>query len=124
MISCSPPPSQPLSGSLGLRDPGLGGARRPHPLEPAAHPRKARDAFTQTRLMPTFGPSAGLPTKHRPRIIIAKVQGTSGIASTTRSIDKKRSTDAEFLKTVEVGQYFMTKHTDEFSQFYRASDMS
>ena len=26
-------------------------------------------------------------------------------------------TDAEFLKTVEVGQYFMTKHTDEFLQF-------
>ena len=25
--------------------------------------------------------------------------------------------DAGFLKTVEVGQYFMTKHTDEFSQF-------
>ena len=29
----------------------------------------------------------------------------------------KVSTDAGFLKTVEVGQYFMTKHTDEFSQF-------
>ena len=26
-------------------------------------------------------------------------------------------TDAGLLKTVEVGQYFMTKHTDEFSQF-------
>ena len=25
--------------------------------------------------------------------------------------------DAGFLKTVEVGQYFMTKHTDEFVQF-------
>ena len=25
-------------------------------------------------------------------------------------------TDAGFLKTVEVGQYFMTKHTDEFLQ--------
>ena len=29
----------------------------------------------------------------------------------------KTCTDAGFLKTVEVGQYFMTKHTDEFSQF-------
>ena len=29
----------------------------------------------------------------------------------------KMCTDAGFLKTVEVGQYFMTKHTDEFSQF-------
>ena len=26
-------------------------------------------------------------------------------------------TDAGFLKTVEVGQYCMTKHTDEFLQF-------
>ena len=29
----------------------------------------------------------------------------------------KISTDAGFLTTVEVGQYFMTKHIDEFSQF-------
>ena len=29
----------------------------------------------------------------------------------------KICTDEGFLKTVEVGQYFMTKHTDEFSQF-------
>ena len=29
----------------------------------------------------------------------------------------KICTDAGFLKTVEVGHYFMTKHTDEFSQF-------
>ena len=29
----------------------------------------------------------------------------------------KNCTDAGFLKTVEVGQYFMTKHTDEFLQF-------
>ena len=29
----------------------------------------------------------------------------------------KMFTDAGFLKTVEVGQYFMTKHTDEFLQF-------
>ena len=26
-------------------------------------------------------------------------------------------TDAGFLKTVEVGEYFMTKHIDEFLQF-------
>ena len=30
---------------------------------------------------------------------------------------KKICTDAGFLKTVEVGQYFVTKHTDEFLQF-------
>ena len=29
----------------------------------------------------------------------------------------KICTDAGFLKTVEVGQYFITKHTDEFLQF-------
>ena len=29
----------------------------------------------------------------------------------------KICTDAGFLKTVEVGQYFMTRHTDEFLQF-------
>ena len=29
----------------------------------------------------------------------------------------KICTDAGFLKTVEVGQYFKTKDTDEFSQF-------
>ena len=29
----------------------------------------------------------------------------------------KICTDAGFLTTVDVGQYFMTKHTDEFSQF-------
>ena len=29
----------------------------------------------------------------------------------------KMCIDAGFLKTVEVGQYFMTKHTDEFLQF-------
>ena len=29
----------------------------------------------------------------------------------------KNCTDAGFLKTVEVGQYFMTKHTDEFLRF-------
>ena len=29
----------------------------------------------------------------------------------------KICTDAGFLTTVEVGQYFMTKHIDEFSQF-------
>ena len=32
----------------------------------------------------------------------------------------KICTDAGFLKTVEVGQYFMTKRTDEFLQFAEA----
>ena len=33
-------------------------------------------------------------------------------------------TDAGFLTTVEVGQYFMTKDTDEFSQFTESVEMS
>ena len=36
----------------------------------------------------------------------------------------KFCTDAGFLKTVEVGQYFMTKDTEEFSQFTETSGMS
>ena len=36
----------------------------------------------------------------------------------------KICTDAGFLKTVEVGQYFMTKHTDKFLQFTETIDMS
>ena len=36
----------------------------------------------------------------------------------------KFCTDAGFLATVEVGQYFMTKDTEEFSQFYRFSGLS
>ena len=47
---------------------------------------------------------------------IAEAHITSGKPSTTRSIDKV-CTDAGFLKTVEVGQYFMTRHTDEFLHF-------
>ena len=69
MISC-PPSSPPPPRSLGLRDPGLRGARRRLPSlpEPAAHPRPPSkkqkspclcDAFTQTRLMPTFWVSVG-----------------------------------------------------------------
>ena len=36
----------------------------------------------------------------------------------------KISTDAGFLKTVEVGQYFMTKYTEEFLTIYRIIDLS
>ena len=36
----------------------------------------------------------------------------------------KFCTDAGFLTTVEVEQYFMTQHTNEFLQFYRVSGMS
>ena len=36
----------------------------------------------------------------------------------------KVCTDAEFLRTVEVGQFFMTQDTEEFSQFFRFSGLS
>ena len=36
----------------------------------------------------------------------------------------KFCTDAGFLTTVDVGQYFMTKDSEEFSQFYRCSGLS
>ena len=50
------------------------------------------------------------------RNVIAEVQRTSGKVSTTRSIDKDLFW-CRIPETVEVGQYFMTKHTDEFLQF-------
>ena len=46
----------------------------------------------------------------------AEAQRTSEEASTTRSIDKETYW-CRIPETVEVGQYFMTKHTDEFLQF-------
>ena len=72
---------------------------------------------------PLFAPANLLITTPTPSIeipgqenLLQKHKRTSGKASTTRSIDKI-CTDAGFLKTVEVGQCFMTKHTDEFLQF-------
>ena len=47
---------------------------------------------------------------------IAEVQGTRWKASTTRSIVKSLHW-CRIPETVEIGQYFMTKHTDEFFQF-------
>ena len=64
-------------------------------------------------LIMTPGPSIEIPAQEN---LLQKHKRMSGKASTTRSIDKSCS-DAGFLKTVEVGQYFMTKHIDEFLQF-------
>ena len=64
-------------------------------------------------LITTPSPSIEIPAQE---IFISKVQRTSGKALTTRPIEKI-CTDAGFLTTVEVGQYFMTKDTEEFSQF-------
>ena len=47
---------------------------------------------------------------------IAGAQRTRRKPSTTRSTEKMCTDAGWFLKTVEVGQYFMTKHTDEFLQ--------
>ena len=50
------------------------------------------------------------------RRFIAQVPRTSGKALTTNRVIKF-CIDAGFLTTVDVGQYFMTKDTEEFSQF-------
>ena len=64
-------------------------------------------------VMTTPIPSTEVPEQ---KIFIAKVPRTSGkVAQHDRMI--KICTDAEFLTTVEVGQYFMTEDTEEFSQF-------
>ena len=65
---------------------------------------------------PLFAPARLLMTTPRPSIEIP-AQGIllERLSQQERVI--KICTDAGFLKTVEVGQYFMTKHTDEFSQF-------
>ena len=47
---------------------------------------------------------------------LAKVPRTSG-QSITKNRVIKFCTDAGFLTTVDVGQYFVTKDTEEFSQF-------
>ena len=63
--------------------------------------------------MTILTPSTDDPAQEDP---IAKVPRTSGKAITTNRVIKF-CTDAGFLTTVEVGQYFMTKDTQEFSQF-------
>ena len=70
-----------------------------------------------------FEPAKFLIMTPRPSIEILaqekllQVQRTSGKAFTTRSSVKKIVLMQGFLRTVEVGQYFMTKDTDEFSHF-------
>ena len=68
---------------------------------------------------PLFEPAKLLITTPTPSIAILAQENF--LQKSTRNEWKDRlikiCTDAGFLKTVEVGQYFMTKHTDEFSQF-------
>ena len=72
---------------------------------------------------PLFEPARLLMTTPRPSIeILAQenlLQKYKERAERLPQQDRltKICTDAGFLKTVEVGQYFMTKHTDELSQF-------
>ena len=73
---------------------------------------------------PLFGPAKLLIMTPRPSIEIPAQENLlqkstrnelKGSHNKTRVIKSK--TDAGFLKTVEVRQYFMTKDTEEFSQF-------
>ena len=64
---------------------------------------------------PLFEPANILIMTPRPLIeILAYKERVEGLSQKVRVI--KTWIDAGFLKTVEVGQYFMTKRTDEFSQ--------
>ena len=63
---------------------------------------------------PLFEPARLLMTTHTPSI---EIPAQEILLQTYKDRVIKICTDAGFLKTVEVGQYFMTKHTDEFSQF-------
>ena len=84
--------------------------------------QERRDPYLAGQSDPLLEPAKLLVMTPRPSIEIPAQENllqkdrTSGQASTTRSVDKD-CIDAGFLKTVEVGQYFMTKHTDEFLQF-------
>ena len=72
---------------------------------------------------PLFEPAKLLIMTHRPSIEIPAQEHllqkhkerVERLSQPDRFI--KIRTDAAFLTTVEVGQYFMTKHTEEFSQF-------
>ena len=64
-------------------------------------------------LITTLTPSIEIPAQE---ILLQKYkERVERLSQQDRLI--KICTDAGFLKTVEVGQYFMTKHTDEFLQF-------
>ena len=64
-------------------------------------------------LITTPTPSIELPAQEN--LLEKQKERVEKLPQPDRSI--KICTDAGFLKTVEVGQYFMTKHTDEFLQF-------
>ena len=65
-------------------------------------------------LMKTPTPSTDDPAQED---LLQKYQERVERLSTTTIDVIKICTDAGFLKTIEVGQYFMTKDTEEFSQF-------
>ena len=64
-------------------------------------------------LMTTPTPSAEVPTQEN--VLQKYKERVDRLSQQDRLI--KICTDAGFLTTVEVGQYFMTKDTEEFSQF-------
>ena len=64
-------------------------------------------------LIMTPGPSIEIPAQEN--LLQKYSEQVERLSQQDRVI--KICTDARFLKVVEVGQYFMTKHTDEFSQF-------
>ena len=85
--------------------------------------QERRDPCWQDNLTPLFEPAKLLIMTPKPSIEIPAQEKllqkhkerVERLSQQDRVI--KTCTDAGFLKTVEVGQYFMTKHIDEFSQF-------
>ena len=81
------------------------------------------DPCWQSNLTPLFAPANLLTMTPGPSIEIPAQENL--LQKYKKPVERlsqpdqliKVCTDAGFLKTVEVGQYFMTKHTDEFLQF-------
>ena len=70
--------------------------------------------FEPAKLLITT-PTPSIETPAQENLLQNYKERVEGLSQQDRVI--KICTDAEFLKTVEVGQYFMTQHTEEFSQF-------
>ena len=70
--------------------------------------------FAQAYLLVTT-PSLSIETLAQENLLQKYQERVERLSQQNRVI--KICTDAGFLKTVEVGQYFMTKHTDELLQF-------
>ena len=77
-------------------------------------PRKTDPLFEPVRLLMTT-PASSTEDPAQEDLLQKYQERVERLSQQNRVI--KICTDAGFLTTVEVGQYFMTKDTEEFSQF-------